>query len=100
MKLKINELEINNIKETSTQNRINIEQTLSNFVDTYNALSDLKSFSLTFIEDQEEIGLYTNKRLVKMEYSNGIISLILTDVDPLFLQVQELQEKVAELSKQ
>lgn len=100
MKLKINELEINNIKETSTQNRINIEQTLSNFVDTYNALSDLKSFSLTFIEDQEEIGLYTNKRLVKMEYNNGIISLILTDVDPLFLQVQELQEKVAELSKQ
>ena len=99
MKLKINELEIENIKETSTQNKIDIEDTLVNFIDTYNSISELKSFSLTFIENDEEIGLYTNKRLLKMEYSEGIISLLLVDVDPLYLQVQELQEKVAELSK-
>lgn len=91
MKIKINELVIENVnEELSTSSRFVSTKTLDEAEVIYETLKPQSLFELKYLSDNDDVmGVYTDKKLVKLEYEEGIATFILGDVDALARQVEQ-----------
>lgn len=91
MKIKINELVIENVnEELSTSSQFVSTKTLDEAKFIYETLKPQSLFELKYLSDNDDVaGVYTDKKLVKIEYEDGIATFILGDVDALARQVEQ-----------
>ena len=91
MKIKINELVIENVnEELSTSSQFVITKTLEEAKVIYETLKPQSIFELKYLSDNDDVmGVYTDKKLVKLEYEDGIATFILGDADALSRQVEQ-----------
>ena len=91
MKIKINELVIENVnEELSTSSQFAIAKPLEEVKKIYETLKQQSLFDLEYLLDNDDvIGVYTDKMLIKLEYEDEIATFVLGDVDALARQVEQ-----------
>lgn len=91
MKIKINELVIENVnEELSTSSQFALTVTLDEAKVIYETLKPQSLFELKYLSDNDDVmGVYTDKKLVKLEYEDKIATFVLGDVDVLARQVEQ-----------
>lgn len=90
MKIIIGDLIIENVVSTSTSDHIDIETTLENASQIYNTLKEKGTFTVDFIGDDNNVsGEYADKVIKKMEYENGVATIILRNADLIVKQVEQ-----------
>lgn len=91
MKIKINELVIEKVnEELSTSSQFALTVTLDEAMVIYEALKPYSLFELKYLSDNDDVvGVYTDKKLVKLEYEDVIATFVLGDVDTLARQVEQ-----------
>lgn len=89
MKVLINEIEISNVLETSTCSRIDAEITVNDASIIYTKAKVLKKCDIRYIDNENVVGMYTDKYIKSLAYEQGIASFTIADADTLYLQVQE-----------
>lgn len=91
MKIKINELVIENVnEELSTSSQFAIVKPLEEVKKIYETLKQQSLFDLEYLLDNDDvIGVYTDKMLIKLEYEDEIATFVLGDVDALAIQVEQ-----------
>lgn len=91
MKIEINELVIENVnEELSTSSRFVLTKTFDEAKKIYETLKSQSSFELKYLlDDNSVVGVYTDKKLVKLEYEDGNATFIVGDVDALTRQVEQ-----------
>lgn len=89
MKVLINEIEVNNVLDSSTSYRIDAEITVEDATAVYTQVKDLRKCEVKYIDNENIVGVYSDKHIKSFSYELGIASFILSDIDTLSLQVQE-----------
>ena len=94
MKVLINEIEVSNVLETSTSNRIDAEIPVDDASIIYTQAKELKKCDIRYIDNENVVGVYSEKYIKSMHYEQGLANFFIADADTLYLQVQENTEVI------